>query len=163
MKLYELNHLIDEILENDFIIDEETGEITMDVDSLDQLEMERNEKIENIGCFIKDQDAFIEALKAEKRNLDKKIKVATNKIEWLKAYTNKCLDGEKFQSPRVSISYRKSESVEVDEARIGELPEEYKRTKITVEADKTELKKALKDGAVIDGVQLVIKNNIQIK
>ena len=47
MKLYE----IDEAILN--CIDTETGEI-IDADQLDKLTMERDTKIENVACWIKD-------------------------------------------------------------------------------------------------------------
>ena len=47
--------------------DQETGEI-LDSDRLDQLEMERDTKIENIALYIKNLTADAEALKAEKQS-----------------------------------------------------------------------------------------------
>ena len=65
--------------------DQETGEI-LDSDRLDQLEMERDTKIENIALYIKNLTADAEALKAEKQSFAERQKAAENKVESLKKY-----------------------------------------------------------------------------
>lgn len=62
-----------------------------------------------------------------------------------------------------TASFRRSEKVYVDEEALQELPNEFKRVKNVVEADKQALKTALKAGAIIDGVTLVEKKSLQIK
>ena len=79
----------------------------------------------------------------------------------LKKYVGEVLDGQKFQTARVSASWRKSEAVEYV-GNVFELPEDYiKYSDPTV--DKTALKKALKNGEEIEGARLVIRQNLQIK
>ena len=157
MKLYELNALIEGF---EFEIDEETGEI-LNYDDLENLELERNVKIENIALWIKNLKAEAEALKNEKMAFAKRQQIAENKAESLKNFLEFALKGEKFKTDKVELTYRKSETVEIDPDEIGSLPEEYKRVK--VEADKTALKKAIKGGESFKGVHLVEKNNLQIK
>jgi len=155
MKLYEID---EKILS---LVDEETGEIA-DLEALEALEMERDAKISNIGCWIKDLKAEAEAIKAEKQNLEKRQKVAENKAEQLKGFLTRYLNGAKYKDARVSISYRSSVSTEVDEALdLNKLPEEFKKVK--VEANKTAIKEALQAGEVIEGCRLVEKTNIQIR
>lgn len=153
--LYELNYLIDNF---EFNIDEETGEI-LNADELDQIQLEKDEKIENIALWIKNLNADAEAYKREKDSFAQKERVAKNKIDSLKSYLTFALAGEKFNSERVSISYRKSESVELahefDDPRFL-IPQEPK-------IDKMAIKKALKDGEEIKGAILLEKQNIQIK
>jgi len=55
---------------------------------------------------------------------------------------------------------RKSESITV-EIEPSKLPEKYQVRKLNITADKTALKKALKDGDIIDGVKL--NKNINLK
>ena len=88
MKLYE----IDEAILN--CIDTETGEI-IDADQLDKLQMERDTKLENVACWIKDLKAEAEAIKTEKQILANRQKVAENKAESLKKYLAYALDGKK--------------------------------------------------------------------
>jgi hypothetical protein len=68
---------------------------------------------------------------------------------------------EKVTSPTLNLSFRKSESVEVD--LVEALSNDFKITKTTVTADKTAIKKAIKQGENITGARLVEKLNLQIK
>ena len=151
--LYEINEAILNC------VDMETGEI-IDGDRLNELQMAFDDKVENIALWIKNLLAEAEAVKAEKNNLAKRQQVCENKAKSLKEYLSKFLAGEKFKTSKVSISYRKSESVEVED--ITKLGNDYlKYSDPTV--DKTKVKKALKDGVELEGVKLVENNSIQIK
>lgn len=154
MKLYEIDAKIMEC------IDDETGEI-LDSEQLEHLEMERDAKIESVGLWIKNLAAEADAIKTEKNNLAAREKIARNKIDRLKEYLAYALDGEKFKTARLPVSYRRSESVNVDPAALDTLPDEYVR--ITKEANKTALKDALKHGSQIDGVSIETKQSMIIK
>ena len=134
----------------------------IDLEKLDALTMERNSKVSNIACWIKDLKAEAEAIKAEKQNLDKRQKVAENKAASLKEYLAGFLNGEKYKDARVSISYRKSTAVQIaEDMDIKRLPEEY--LKVTVEPSKTAIKEALTNGVAVEGCTLIENNNIQIR
>jgi len=152
--LYEINQ---EILN---CIDLETGEI-VDVEKFDQLQIDKTTKLENVALWYKNLQSEAQAYKAEMDIFAEKRKRAENKAESLKRYLDSALQGNKFDTVKVNISYRKSASVEVID--IDKLPEEYKKSITTVSADKVELGKALKSGTEIDGAKLVENNNIQIK
>ena len=154
--LYELNK---KIADFEFQIDEETGEI-LNADELDAIQMERDEKIENIALWVKNLSADIAAYKKEKEVFAEKERLATNKRERLKAYLADSLAGDKFSTARVSITWRKSQSVEVADRRA--LPKEFLKEQ-EPNVDKAGLKKALKAGAIIEGARLVEKQNLQIK
>lgn len=141
-------------------IDTETGEV-IDIDRLTALEMERDQKISNVACWIKDLKAEAEAIKAEKQNLDKRQKVAENKVEQLKNYLSYVLNGTKFKDARVAISYRKSESVQCSDDAINTLPEEF--IKVEKSIKKSELKEAIKNGQTFAGCEIVTNENIQIR
>lgn len=139
----------------------EDGEV-IDLEKLDALTMERNTKVSNIACWIKDLKAEAEAIKAEKQNLDKRQKVAENKAASLRDYLAGFLNGEKYKDARVSISYRKSTAVQIaEDMDIKRLPEEY--LKVTVEPSKTAIKEALTNGVAVEGCTLIENNNIQIR
>ena len=142
-------------------IDQETGEI-IDIDRLNALEMERDRKISNVACWIKDLKAEAEAIKAEKQALDKRQKAAENKAESLKTWLSGILQGEKFKDSRCAISYRKSERVDfADNFNFDTLPDYMK--KVTVEPRKTEIKEFLKAGGEIDGVRIEENTSMTIK
>lgn len=153
MKLYEINEKIASC------VDVETGEI-IDEQMLQELEVAFDEKVENIALWIKNLTAEAKAIKEEKDNLAARQRACENKAESLKNYLALALAGEKFKTPKVSISFRKSEAVQVDD--VSKLDDEYlKYAAPTV--DKTKVKQALKAGVNLQGVQLVTNQNIQIK
>lgn len=155
MTLYEIEAAILEC------VDEETGDV-VDIDRLQSLEMERDTKISNIACWIKDLKAEAEAIKAEKQNLEKRQKATENKAEQLKTFLAGYLGGTKFKDAKVSIGYRKSVSTEIaDELDVNTLPDEYKTIKVTPSL--SAIKEALQNGVIIKGCKLVERENIQIR
>lgn len=154
MNLYQINS---EILG---CVDAETGEI-FDVEKFEELSLERDAKVENICLWIKNLKAEAEALKAEKDAFAARQKSAEKKMDSLKRYISGYLDGTPFESAKVKVSFRKSESLEIDEG--AHIPEEYLRFK-EPDIERAELKRALKSGAIhLDGVRIIENNNIQIK
>lgn len=142
-------------------VDMETGEI-IDEEKLSQLELEREIKIKNVLYWIKDLKAEANAIKEEKLNLANRQKVCENKVESLIRWATRALNGEKYKDAKVSVSYRKSESVEFSEDfDIASLPVEFQN--IMIEPKKTELKAAIKAGKTFNGVFIEEKQNIQIK
>ena len=124
------------------------------------LEEYRDEAIEGIAMGIKEAKAEAEAIKAEEKALAQRRKVRENKASGLTKYLSDYLAGRKFSTPKVAISYRKSEAVEVAEG--ASVPDEFLVPQ-PPKVDKVGLKKAVKGGAVIEGVQLITKRNVQIK
>ena len=151
MTIYEIDQAIMEC------VDLETGEI-IDTEQLDKLQMEREEKLENIACWIKDLNAEAEAIKTEKQILANRQKVAENKAESLKKYLAYALDGQKFSTAKCAVSFRNTESVEVTEEGLEALMKEHDEllTYKAPEPNKTAIKNAIKnDGLNVAGVQLV--------
>ena len=155
-KLYDL---VREIEDFEFEIDEETGEI-LNANDLDNLELEKNEKIEQLCLWIKNLKSDAAAYKAEKDSFAKKQKAAENKAESIKNYIAYILAGEKFKTDRVTVSYRKSEQVECLDMSL--VDDDYLRFE-EPELNKTKIKKALKEGVKVGGCMLVEKQNMQIK
>lgn len=140
-------------------IDEETGEI-LDVERLEKLIQDKNNKIESVACWYKNTVAEAEAIKTEISNLKARKERDEKLAENLKRYISDVLDGEKFKTSKVSISYRKSSSVEVDD--VYKLPDEFLTYK-SPEPKKSMLKSAIDNGQKFEGVRIVEKMNIQIK
>lgn len=153
MTLYEIDQQIMSC------VDMDTGEI-IDMDKLSELQIERETKLENIALWIKNLKAEEAALKAEKDAFAKrenKAKIARERLsEWL----TEALNGNKFSTAKVDVSFRKSEAVEVNE---GFVPKKWMVKKISFTPDKIAIKNAIKQGAKIRGCALVERNNIQIK
>lgn len=153
MNLFEINQ---EIMS---CVDTETGEL-LDEEKFAALQIDMQDKLEGLGCWIKNLEADAAALKAEEQAFAERRKSVERQIANKKQYLSNFLDGEKFETLRVKISFRKSESLEVSED--AKIPEEFLKYK-EPEVNKVDLKKAVKAGLVLDGVQLVQKQNIQIK
>lgn len=151
-------HEINSELEN--CINYETGEV--DYEKMKELQMEKGKKIESIALWIKDLNAESEAIKNEMRSLSERAEQKEKKAISLKKYLSYILAGQKFETPKVDISYRKSISVNVvDESIITD--ERFIRVKESRTIDKLALKEALKSGEQIQGAELVESQNIQIK
>lgn len=157
MTLYEIDKAL---MDFEFEVDEETGEI-LNASDLDELQMARQDKIENIGLYIKNLEAEKEAVKHEKDNFADREKRLGKKIESLKGYLGYALQGQKFSTPKVAVSFRKSESVLVKDEYL--VPDKYCEFTMVRKPNKTNLKKALKDGEEIMGVELVEKQNVSVK
>ena len=121
----------------------------------------REQKIENIGLYIKNLEAEKEAVKHEKDNFADREKRLGKKIESLKGYLTYALDGQKFSTLKVAVSFRKSESVLIKDEYL--IPDEYCEYTMLRKPNKKNLKDALKKGKELKGVELVEKQNISIK
>ena len=148
-------------------IDFETGEV-IDPEKLSALQMEREVKIENVALWYKNLLSDAEAIKAEKNALAEREAAARSKAESLKKWLTEALNGAKMTTPKVAISFRKSESVEIpDEEEFIDWAQDCECTDLltykTPTPNKTAIKAAIKQGRAIYGATLTEKNNIQIK
>lgn len=168
MNLYELSNeylsLMDDIEHG--VLDEEAIE-----QAFASLEGELNTKIEHITIAIKNASADARAIDEEIKNLQDRKRSKENLSKRLTEYLSVMLqrmEMPKFETPKVLISFRKSEAVEVaDEiAVINRLVDAGRMDLLSVKEpslNKAEIKKVLKAGGEIPGVSLVTRNNIQIK
>ncbi len=161
MKLYEIEQGLRALIEGTLekIVDMETGEV-FTVDNLENLQLVKEEKLEGCAVVYKELKADAEALATEIKTLQERKNRILKKQEWLADYMAMALNGEKLKTPKCTISYRKSESVELT-GNIEEVPSEYCKTK--VELDKTAVKKAIKEGVEVPGCNLIAKMNMQVK
>lgn len=145
-------------IENEILncVDEETGEV-IDIEKLNELQISREQKIENVALWVKELKAEAEAIKKEKLVLAERQKSAENKAESLKKWLAYVLDGEKFKTAKCSVSFRKTEAVEVTEDGIKNLMKEHDEllTYKAPEPNKKAIKDAINDGLNVQGVQLV--------
>ena len=153
MKLYEIN---EQILN---CVDAETGEV-IDPEKLNELQIAKDEKLENLALWYKDLLAEANALKDEKEAFAAREKVAKNKAESIKNYLSYILNGDNFKTTKCVLSFRKSEKGIVDD--IYSIPESFLKY-AEPKADLTEIKKAIKNGEEIKGAHLEETQNIQIK
>ena len=140
-------------------IDEDTGEI-LDLEKLNHLQMQQEQKVESLALWYKNLLSDAAALKAEKETFAAREKSAKNRAGSIKAYLSDFLNGEKFETKKAKITFRKSKQVDIiDQSTIDDDYLIYQEPR----PNKTKIKEALKSGAQLKGVQLVEKKNIQIK
>ena len=158
MNIYEIDNAMFSL------IDEETGEIK-DYEAFEELQMQKEEKIENTALWYKNLVAESKAIREEEKALAERRKSLENKAENLKNFINRILDGNKFSTSKVAISYRKSTAVEVDDEFIDYAMKNnndlltFKRP----EPNKTVIKGMLQGGFDIPHAELVERNNMSIK
>ena len=119
-----------------------------------EVETSLSDKLDNSNYIIKELDSDADALKAEAKRLTDKARALENKGKYLKELmlgAVKASGVEKLKSDKFSYYIKRTEVLNVvSEDNIGR---EFFRIK--KEIDKTVLKKAIKDGLVVDGVSIV--------
>lgn len=160
MTLYDIDNRLQEL------VDPETGEIA-DYEAFEALDMERNRKLENMACWIKNMKADVDGIAAEVKALQARKTAIAKRAERIAGYLQEALAGQKFETPKCSITYRNSTAVVIgDSATVVEYLESHGHTDYVTYAepkiDKNELKKLLNDGEV-PGASLEKRQNMQIK
>ena len=165
MKLYEIANdylSLMEAIENGEIPEEALA------DTLESIESGIEEKADNIACLLKNLSAEIDAIKAEENNLVERRKQREKTHERLKQYLSDTLQRigkTKIETARNRITFRKSESVEVDESMFMQWAAIYRGDLLNVKTtvDKTAIKAELKSGVKLPNAQIVTNFNLQIK
>jgi hypothetical protein len=140
-------------------VDLETGEI-VDIEQLQALQLERDQKIENVALWYKNLLSDAAQYKAEKDAFAERERAARAKADSLKRYLLDALQGDKYKSTRVNISYRNSSSVVVDD--VLNLPPRFVKFK-EPEPDKMAIKEAIKNGEEVNGAHIESSQSIIIK
>ena len=158
MSIYEID---DSIMS---LVDMETGEIE-DEKRYDELQMERTQKVENIGLLLKNTVAEAKAIKEEEQVLAARRKTAENKAERLKNLLAYALHGEKFSTPKLKVSYRKSRVVNIDPQFIewAESNADDLLTYSDPKVNKTAVRDAIDSGRDIKFATIETKQNMQVK
>lgn len=165
MNLYEINRAIESF---EFEVNED-GEV-LNFAELDELQMARGEKIENIACYIKNLTANANAIREEEKSLAERRTSIEKKAARLRQYLADMLNGEKFESARCAISYRKSTVVEFDNEAESirwislHRPDLLRLLRIKApEINKAEVKTFLKNGGYVSGAKLVERQTMGVK
>lgn len=154
-------------IEQDYIelikqVEEMDGEITEEIN--EQLEINesqlQNKSIAYLSV-IKEKESFTMLIDEEIKRLQALKKKNDNLIKNLK---NKLLNAVNlfgtFEIGFTKFGTRKSESVIIED--VNELPNEFKVKKLSIQADKMAIKKALKNGQKVKGCSIQVNNNLKI-
>lgn len=149
------------------LVDPESGEL-LDYEAFSELSMERSKKIENMALWAKELSATAKIIKAEEDVLKARRQSMENKAVRLKEYLALILDGEKFETAKCSISYRKSSALEITDnfalsewleaAGFGDLVAYSAPT-----VDKREVTKLIRAGSVVPGAEIVERQSLTLK
>lgn len=159
--LYEYNHALDEL------VDPDTGEI-LDYEAFISLSMEREQKIENVAVMIKNLTAEAALIKAEEASLKARREPMERRAERLKGYLAQFLNGEKFDFPRASLSFRKSTALNVSDMKSAvEWLEGHGHFDMVVrdapKLDKRAVSMLVKSGEDVPGVALEERYSLQVR
>ena len=130
--------------------------------------MEREAKIENTACYYKNTMAEAAAIKAEVDTLKRRCEVLENRGKRLKEYLEYALNGQKFESPKCAISFRKTSSVQLnDEAAVIDWAQRTNRDDIlkytAPTVNKAELAKLLKSDVEVPGAEIVVGQSMGVR
>ena len=144
-------------------VEEMEGELTPETEyKLNINQSELQNKAVAYHSYILSKDSFNMQIDSEIKRLQALKKRNNSLIDNLKDRLVGAIQmfGE-FTVGTNTFGLRKSERVEVEDVNL--LPKEYKTIKVTEQANKTEIKKALKLGKQIENAYIVEQFNLKIK
>jgi hypothetical protein len=155
----ELETIINTLIDNG-------GELTEGMEeTLSITETDLKNKAIDYGTVIRSMEYEVKGIiDLEIKRLQDIKRVRMNTITRLKDALSGAMvrfDIEEFENPTMKINFRKSESLEVTNDLL--IDKKYKKTVVTTTIDKMEIKRALKSGEKVEGVELIKKKNLQIK
>lgn len=166
MKIYEISKECESLLEQG-TVDEETGELIFDTAAYDALQVEFNVKMESLLLAIKNKVALAAEIKAEEKQLAARREALENQAKRMTDYAQYCLNGQNFETPKCSATYKKNPVKVVLADEFMEWAKEnapiYLRRKETFEPDKTAIKDILKMGGKVPFAELVADTKMVIK
>lgn len=171
MKLYEINAEILRLTDQ-IEFDPETGEVLCDIDAIESeisaLQMEKKSILTWLAKLVLNTRAEAAAIKAEEERLKGRRDQLEKKEKRLMSIINRECAGEKTDLGVAVVSYRKSEPLEITDARAAlEWLRENNHTECIKIADpevrKSEVKALVKKGIEVPGAELLTINNCALK
>lgn len=158
--LYEIRADIERLTRD--MIDPETGEINEDIlEELHELDIDHKKKIENILLVAKNKASDAEQHEKEAKIQKDKADRLNREAERLRQYVALDLKGEKFETDKVEVRWRRSKSVEITDEDL--VPDEFKSFETKVKISKTLIKKAIdKENLEVPGAVLVENLNMRV-
>lgn len=139
------------------------------MDSEDDLEeyskslaVQEKNKVNAIVGFLRETELTAESAEIESKRLAEIAKFYKNRTERIKQSVKWAMEAhgiEKIETDMFRVSFRRSESIEVDD--VEKLPEQF--VVIKKSADKKAIKEAINSGETLEGARIVVNKNLQIK
>ena len=160
MTLYEIDNAMMSLIDN------ETGEI-VDYEQFEALIMSKEEKIDNTAKWIIELEAEAKMVKERADELTDRARAAKKKAERLREFLQEYLQGEKRKTADYTITYRRTEAVEItDEDSAAAYLVEHCRPDLvsfTTKINKVGCKNAIKAGEEIPGIELVERQSMSVR
>lgn len=148
-KLYEIASDFAKLQDSDFSPEEIA-------DTLEGIEGELADKIEQLLAICKNETSYSEALKQEAKALSERSSAIDNRVANIKAYIATSLDAAGKKSIRAGLHQvtirASSKSVEIDDA--SKIPPEFVEYETAIKADKLAIKHQLEAGIDVPGTRL---------
>ena len=157
---------LQELIESDnFDVDQETGEVfdnsKLLQDLLDEVELAKEDKADNIIYLIKEAKVAEDYLQSEIKRLTERKAMMKRKQDSLKDLLDYLLEGEKLKTSKHTIFYKNTTSVDiVDETKI---PPKYITVKEVFGIDKKAIKEDLFNFENVEGATLKVKKGVQFR
>lgn len=149
--------------------EEDAEQIILIERQLDAIDASANIKILWRVRVLAEMQAGLDAIEERKRHIEKKRKAAENAIERMKTNIADCMTMfglESVQDEEFSVSYKlngaTAKIVGLDGYDVRHLPQDLWSEKVIVTPDLNAIKRLLKSGAEIDGLELVIGKSLRI-
>lgn len=151
------------ILEAEEFIDRMKDEDDTELEEYSKtLAIQEKNKVNAIVGFLRETEITAESAEMESKRLAEIAKFYKNRVERVKksvAWAMESHGVEKIETDMFRLSFRKSEAIVVDD--VERLQDEY--VVVKKQADKTAIKKAIKDGINVEGARVIVNNNLIIK
>lgn len=158
-KLYEIANDYAKLMDSDF-------EVDAIADTLEGMEGELTDKIEQLLAICKNETGYAERLKDEAKSLNERAVVTLNKVENIQAYIASALTTAGKKKIRAGIHQvtirAPSKSVEITD--VNAIPPDFVEYETTIKPDKLAIKHQIEAGIDIPGAQLKVgKPSLLIK
>ena len=164
MSVYTLNEINEMIYNIQQLIEDgaDQEEIQLLLNAKEMAEMERSTKLESYAMVIKNLESNVNGIDSEIKRLTERKRFMQSNISNLKnnmAETLKTVDGQRLKTEKFTFAFRKSTKVVVD--NIDMIPEDFVRKLYDV--NKTDLKKYMERGAIVNGARLLENQSLSIR
>lgn len=162
--LYELDRIVESVIEHGFYVDEGTGEVLAEFDDLDALMEDLDAKLEACGKWMKGRAALIASMKSEEKALAERRKTEERKLERMRDYVMRTVlkkPKQRFECGSCSLGVRRSKRVVIDDESI--LPEMFTLVVEKRTPCKQMIRDAIDSGAEVPGAHVDEKVNLVVK
>lgn len=143
---------------------ENADEVTEEMQEMaDNLNIEIEEKCDNYGKMIRNLEADVEAFKNQEKIFNEKRKSAENKIAWLKKNLQSSMElqgRKRVETELFTISIQKNTPA-LDITSEDNIGDEYYKVERTL--NKKDLLKDIKEGLIVDGVEIKQTESLRIR